>query len=232
MEWLTWALSLLRGINEQLVVLANDNPVLFYTIIFAIIFAETGLIIAPFLPGDSLLFAIGAILAQPDCTLSLPFTLLLLIVAAILGDAVNYSVGAWTGPKVFQAEKSWLFNRDHLLKAQSFYERYGAKTIILARFVPIVRTFAPFVAGIARMNYPRFAFYNITGGIFWVVSCTVGGYLFGNIPWVKERFELVVVAIVLLSVLPMVFEYFFGKKHDAKPLESTGPVPKADSEAA
>lgn len=232
MEWLTWALKLFREINEQLIVLANDNPVLFYAVVFAIIFAETGLIVAPFLPGDSLLFAVGAILAQPNSQLSLPLTLVLLIVAAILGDAVNYTVGAWTGPKVFRAEKSWLFNRDHLLKAQSFYERYGAKTIILARFIPIVRTFAPFVAGIARMNYSRFAFYNVAGGIFWVATCVLAGYVFGNISWVKERFELVVVAIVLISVLPMAFEYFFGKKHDSKPLESTGPMPKTDTEAA
>ncbi|MFQ3651929.1 MAG: VTT domain-containing protein [Gemmataceae bacterium] len=232
MESLTWALGFLREINNQLIVLANENPTLFYVVIFAIIFAETGLIIAPFLPGDSLLFAVGAILAVSG-ELSLPFTLGLLIVAAILGDAVNYSVGAWTGPKIFHAERSWLFNRNHLLKAQSFYERYGAKTIILARFVPIVRTFAPFVAGIARMRYPRFALYNVLGGLFWVVSCTLAGYWFGSWEVVKNHFELVVVAIVLISVLPMALEFLLGTR-PAKPLESTGPMPttKPNSEAA
>jgi len=232
MQWLTWALGLLREINEQLVVLANDNPVLFYVVIFTIIFAETGLIVAPFLPGDSLLFAVGAILAV-STELSLPLTLVLLSVAAVLGDAVNYAVGAWTGPKVFRAERTWLFKRDHLLKAQSFYERYGAKTIILARFVPIVRTFAPFVAGIARMHYPRFAFYNVSGGVFWVLSCTLAGYWFGGWEIVKKHFELVVVAIVLISVLPMVLELLLGTR-PAKPLESTGLLPstQANSEAA
>ena len=174
-------------------------------ILFAIIFAETGLVILPFLPGDSLLFAIGAIGAR-DAGLDPWFLAGLLIIAAVLGDAVNYWVGYRLGPKVFASETSKLLNKKHLLRAQEFYEKYGGKTIILARFVPIVRTFAPFVAGIGKMNYFRFFLYNVVGGILWVVICIGAGVLFGSHPFVKKHFELVIVAIVVISVLPMVVE--------------------------
>ena len=174
-------------------------------ILFAIIFAETGLVILPFLPGDSLLFAIGAIGAR-DAGLDPWFLAVLLIVAAVLGDAVNYWVGYRLGPRVFASETSKLLNKKHLLRAQEFYEKYGGKTIILARFVPIVRTFAPFVAGIGKMNYFRFFLYNVVGGIVWVVICIGAGVLFGSHPFVKKHFELVIVAIVVISVLPMVVE--------------------------
>jgi len=178
-----------------------------YVILFAIIFAETGLVVTPFLPGDSLLFAAGAVTAVPGSPVNLPLLAMLLIVAAILGDAVNYTVGHFIGPKVFTAENSRLLNRKHLLRAHEFYEKYGGVTIILARFVPIVRTFAPFVAGVGSMNYPRFALYNVTGGVVWVLLFLVGGWWFGGLESVQENFKLVVVAIIFISILPGVFEF-------------------------
>src|SRR4051794_25035376 len=151
-----------------------------YVVLFAIVFAETGLVAVPFLPGDSLLFAVGAVAAHPDSPISLAGTAVLLIVAAVAGDAVNYAIGYRLGPKVFSREDSRLLNKKHLVEAHEFYERYGEKTIFLARFVPIVRTFAPFVAGIGRMNYFRFALFNVTGGVVWVLSFLLGGWWFGG----------------------------------------------------
>lgn len=178
-----------------------------YVILFAIIFAETGLVVTPFLPGDSLLFAAGAVAAHPSSPVGLVPLTILLIVAAILGDAVNYAIGWYIGPKVFSREDSRLLNRHHLMQAHEFYEKYGAITIILARFMPIVRTFAPFVAGIGRMNYAKFALYNVTGGIAWVAMFLVGGWWFGGREIVQKNFKLVVVAIIAISVLPAVVEY-------------------------
>ena len=180
-----------------------------YIALFAIIFAETGLVILPFLPGDSLLFAIGAVAADANSPINLPLTAALLIVAAVLGDAVNYALGHAIGPKVFRGN-SRLLNKKHLTEAQKFYDKYGAKTIILARFVPIVRTFAPFVAGIGRMNYARFAAYNVVGGVAWVLSCLLAGRAFGQIEFVRKRFELVILAIIAISVLPAVIEVVRG----------------------
>src|SRR5215213_4724300 len=182
-----------------------------YVVLFAIVFAETGLVVTPFLPGDSLLFALGAI-GSRDVGINLPLATVLLIVAAILGDAVNYWIGYRLGPKVFSRESSRLLNKKHLLRAQEFYEKHGGKTIILARFVPIVRTFAPFVAGIGRMNYFRFALYNVTGAIAWVLICVSAGYALGSNAFVKKHFELVIVAIVVISVLPMVVEFIRAKR--------------------
>lgn len=214
MEYVHQVLEIVRHLDVYLNELASWNLLVFYGVLFLIIFAETGLVVTPFLPGDSLLFVLGALCASANSQISLPLILALLIVAAVIGDAVNYAIGYRLGPAVFRAEKSWLFNKSHLLKAQAFYEKYGAKTIILARFVPIVRTFAPFVAGIGKMNYSRFALYNVTGAIAWVVLCTVAGFFFGQIPWVKRHFETVLVAIVVISVLPMVFEFYFEwRKH-------------------
>ena len=185
-----------------------------YAVLFLIVFAETGLVVTPFLPGDSLLFAIGALGAR-GIGINVPLLSVLLIVAAVLGDAVNYWIGYKLGPKVFSADegatRTWrgrLLNRKHLLRAQEFYEKYGGKTIILARFVPVVRTFAPFVAGVGRMNFFRFWLYNIVGGVAWVVICVGAGLAFGNIEFVKKRFELVIVAIVVISVLPMAIEMY------------------------
>ena len=177
-----------------------------YVILFLIIFCETGLVVTPFLPGDSLLFAIGTLCAIPGMPLELHLIIPLLIVAAVLGDAVNYSVGYRVGPAVFRSERSRLFNKKHLLKTQAFYERYGGKTIIIARFVPIVRTFAPFVAGVGAMSYRRFILYNVAGGVLWVVVCVGAGYLFGNLPFVKKNFHYVIFGIIFISILPMVVE--------------------------
>ena len=187
-----------------------------YIVLFAIIFAETGLVVTPFLPGDSLLFALGAV-GRRGVGINLPLVTVLLIVAAVLGDAVNYWIGYRLGPKVFTRESSWLLNKKHLLRAHEFYEKYGAKTIILARFVPVVRTFAPFVAGVGKMNYFRFALYNVIGGIAWVLICVLSGYAFGSIPFVKQHFELVIVGIVIVSVLPMAVEFVRARRRKGEP---------------
>jgi membrane-associated protein len=183
-----------------------------YVVLFAIIFAETGLVVTPFLPGDSLLFAIGAVGARHDIQLNLPLVTVLLIIAAILGDAVNYFIGYRVGPAIFTKETGRLLNKKHLLKAQEFYEKYGGKTIILARFVPIVRTFAPFVAGIGKMNYFRFAMYNVIGGVAWVLLCVAAGYFFGQMPFVQKHFEAVLIAIIFISLLPMVWEFWQARR--------------------
>jgi membrane-associated protein len=180
--------------------------------LFAILFAETGLVVLPFLPGDSLLFVVGAIVAGGKSHVGLAQLLVIMSAAAVLGDTVNYAVGKRVGPAVFASESSRWFNKEHLLKAQAFYEKYGGKTIVLARFVPIVRTFAPFVAGIGRMSYARFALFNVVGGVAWVVSLTMAGVWFGNIPWVSDHFEAVVVMIVVISVLPLVVEYLKARR--------------------
>jgi len=181
-----------------------------YVVLFAIIFCETGLVVTPFLPGDSLLFAVGAVAA--NSALSLPVVLVLLVIAAVLGDAVNYTLGSRIGPKVFKYEHSRLLNKKHLLRAHEFYERYGGKTIVLARFIPIIRTFAPFVAGIGKMTYPRFALYNIIGGVAWVTAFLLGGYFLANVPEVKTNFHIIIVAILLISVLPMVIEFVLARR--------------------
>ncbi len=173
-------------------------------LLFAIIFAETGLIVTPFLPGDSLLFAIGALTARPD-GLSLLVCLLALSTAAILGNTVNYAVGRRLGPGVFKNESRWL-KKEYLDKTHGFFEKYGGKAIVITRFVPIVRTFAPFLAGVGKMSYSKFMSYNIAGGLLWIFSLTLLGYFFGNFPIVKNNFGLVVIAIIILSILPAVIE--------------------------
>jgi membrane-associated protein len=183
-----------------------------YLAVFLIVFCETGLVVTPILPGDSLLFAMGALTSQDHSPLSLPLLMVLLIAAAVIGDAVNYLIGYRVGPRVFHSERSRLFNRKHLLRTQEFYEKYGGKTIILARFIPIVRTFAPFVAGIGKMRYREFALYNIIGGVAWVSLCLVAGHLFGNVPFVSEHFELVLVAIVFISLLPVGIELVLSRR--------------------
>jgi membrane-associated protein len=180
-----------------------------YAMLFAIIFAETGLVVTPILPGDSLLFACGALAATG--VLNVWVILGLLVTAAILGDAVNYSVGNYAGPRIFSAEDTTSFwhkvlNRDHLRQAHEFFERHGGKAIVLGRFVPIVRTFVPFVAGAGTMTYASFAFYNITGALIWVGICVGAGYAFGNVPIVQENFSLVALGIVFVSVLPVAYE--------------------------
>lgn len=204
MEIFDW----LFHIDDKLEALASSMGGWMYAILFGIIFCETGLVVTPFLPGDSLLFATGALIALPGTQLSLPLMLILLILAAIIGDAVNYWIGRLIGPKVFRSETSWLLNKQHLERAQQFYERHGGKAIIMARFLPILRTFAPFVAGIGQMNYWRFWMYNVTGAVVWVGLFLLAGYWFGTQPFVKRNFELVIVAIIVLSVLPIFYEWY------------------------
>jgi membrane-associated protein len=183
-----------------------------YVLLFAIVFAETGLVVTPFLPGDSLLFAVGALAASEGSPIDVFAAALLLIAAAVLGDAVNYSIGKFVGPKVFSRPDSRFLKQEHLVRTQRFYEKHGGKTIILARFVPIVRTFAPFVAGIGRMQYRRFGLFNVTGGVVWVVLFVGAGHLFGNIPAVQRNFHYVILAILVLSVLPLVFEWWRARR--------------------
>ncbi|HQY06662.1 MAG TPA: DedA family protein [Lacunisphaera sp.] len=179
-----------------------------YGVLFLIIFAETGLVVMPLLPGDSLLFAAGAFCAKPETGLNVHLMAGLLLVAAILGDTVNYWVGRKIGPAVFKREDSIWLRKKHLDKAHAFFEKYGGRAVILARFVPIVRTFVPFIAGVGSMTYPRFMAYNVVGGFVWIYFFTYAGFLFGNQPFVQKNFKLVILAIIILSVLPIVVEFF------------------------
>jgi membrane-associated protein len=203
MSWIHQALDLFLHLNTHLDSAAQNLGPWLYLLLFAIVFCETGLVVTPILPGDSLLFALGA-LAAGGTTVKLPVVMVVLCIAANCGDLVNYLIGYRLGPKVFSRESSWLLNKKHLAEAQAFYDRHGRMTIILARFVPIVRTFAPFVAGIGRMPFARFAGFSIAGGIFWVVSVSTAGYFFGNIPIVKRNFEVVILTVVAISVIPAV----------------------------
>jgi len=187
-----------------------------YVLLFAIILCETGLVVTPFLPGDSLLFAAGAMASLHPESLSIVTLLVLLSIAAIVGDTINYGIGRAVGPRAFRIN-AWFLKHEHLVKTQEFYERHGGKTIVLARFVPIIRTFAPFVAGVGRMNYGQFLYYNVVGGLAWVLICTLAGYFFGQMPIVKKNFELVVVGIVLVSVLPIAWEFWAARRRAARP---------------
>ena len=211
-ESFAYLIDLVLQMDKHLSTLSTSLGSWLYVILFAVVFCETGLIVTPFLPGDSLLFAVGALVAFPEAGLSLPLMFVLLTVAAILGDAVNYRVGRMIGPKIFRSEKSLLLNKNYLLKAQRFYEKHGGKAIFLARFVPIVRTFAPFVAGAGKMNYFRFWMFNVSGAIIWVGMFLVGGYLFGNLAIVKRYFSLVMLGIIVVSVLPIAFEWWRDRK--------------------
>ena len=204
MGWLRWALDLFLHLNTHLDQAAHSLGPRLYLLLFAIVFCETGLVVTPFLPGDSLLFALGA-LAATGTAIKLPVAMVVLCLAANCGDAVNYYLGYRLGPKVFSRESSWLLNKKHLLEAQHFYQRHGGVTIILARFIPIIRTFVPFVAGIGRMRFARFAAFSVSGGILWVVSVSLAGYYFGRIEFVRKNFEVVVVAIVFISVVPAIY---------------------------
>lgn len=205
-------IDFIRHIDKHLVEMTQTMGPSLYWALFAIVFAETGLVVLPFLPGDSLLFAVGVLCAMDPQRLglsadgfmpSLGVCWAVMFVAAVLGDAVNYQVGKYLGPKVFSSETSRFLNKKHLVKTQLFYEKYGPKTIIIARFVPIVRTFAPFVAGIGSMTYARFTLFNVIGALAWVVSLTLAGYWFGNMPWIKQNLTAVIVAIILLSLVPV-----------------------------
>src|SRR5438270_5929078 len=229
MEFLNWCVDLFVHLDAHLNELAGTLGPWLYLILFAILFCETGLVVTPFLPGDSLLFAVGALAATDGSPLSLPLLAVLLIVAAVSGDAVNYWAGYLIGPKVFSAEDSWLLNKRHLLRAQAFYERHGGKTIVLARFIPIVRTFAPFVAGVGRMQYRRFWMFNFAGGLGWVLLFLLGGFFFGNLEAVKHRFHYVIVGIILLSVLPILIEWWNARRRPPTPKP---PIPEGELVAA
>lgn len=215
-------LDLVFHLKDHLQQTAHSMGPGLYVLLFLIVFCETGLVVTPFLPGDSLLFALGALAHGSE--ISLPVCIVTLCVAANCGDALNYFLGYRIGPKVFSKESSWLLNKRHLLEAQGFYERHGRKTIILARFVPIIRTFAPFVAGIGRMRFSRFATFSVAGGIFWVVSVLMAGYFFGQIPFVDKHFELVVVAIVVISVIPAGVHWWQGRSK-SRELDIAAPAP-------
>lgn len=205
MELIKAVIDFILHIDQHLVDIVNDYRTWTYLILFLIIFAETGLVVTPFLPGDSLLFAAGAIIAKPETSLNVGLMWILLIVAAILGDLVNYHVGKFIGIKAFSGKYRFL-KIEYLNKTQQFYNKHGGKTIIYARFIPIIRTFAPFVAGIGTMSYGRFATYNIVGGIAWVTSFLFIGYFFGGLPVIKSNFTYVIFGIILLSVLPAIIE--------------------------
>lgn len=210
MEILSALIDFILHIDKHLIEITQEYQAWTYLILFLIIFAETGLVVTPFLPGDSVLFAMGALIAKPETNLNLGIMILLLIAAAILGDFVNYEIGKHFGNRVFKPN-SKIFKPAYLEKTQSFYEKYGLKTIIYARFVPIVRTFAPFVAGIVRMPYRNFGLYNIVGGILWVSLFLIAGYFFGQIPFVKNNFSIVVLAIIAISLLPAIIEVIKSK---------------------
>jgi len=203
-------LQIFLHLDESLLAITSAYGYLIYILIFIIIFAETGLVIMPFLPGDSLLFAAGALASLGS--LNLTALLVIITIAAILGDTINYTIGHFFGPKIFRKETGLFFNKKYLLKTEKFYEKNGPKTIILARFIPIIRTFAPFVAGIGNMNYPKFLTYNIIGGIAWVFIFIIAGYLFGNIPAVKENFSFVILAIIIISIIPIILELIRRKE--------------------
>ncbi len=205
MEWITSLINLFLHLDQHLNTVIQDYGLWTYLILFFIIFCETGLVVTPILPGDSLLFAAGAFAAHGVLD---PFGLFFLLgAAAVAGDTVNYWVGNWVGPKIFYQEKVRFFKKEYLLRTHKFYERHGGKTIIIARFIPIIRTFAPFVAGIGQMTYLRFISYNVVGGVAWIGLFVFGGYFFGNLPMVKKNFSLVILAIIFISVLPGFIEF-------------------------
>jgi len=217
LEIITSIIDFILHIDKHLVEIVNDYQTWTYLILFLIIFAETGLVVTPFLPGDSLLFATGAIIAKPETDLNVFFMWALLLVAGIIGDMVNYHVGQYIGPKAFNGKYRFL-KKSYLDKTESFYAKYGGKTIIYARFVPIVRTFAPFVAGVGSMSYKKFAFYNIIGAVLWVTSFLFIGYFFGGLPIIKDNFTIVIFAIIGLSMLPPIIEVLkekFKKEKEA-----------------
>jgi membrane-associated protein len=212
MDFVRSVMDLFLHLDQHLNRIVTDYGVWTHLILFAIVFAETGLVVTPFLPGDSLLFAAGALAALGS--LDLWLLVVLLIGAAILGDTVNYWVGAWIGPRAFSGNVRFL-RKDYLDRTHAFYEKHGGKTIILARFVPIIRTFAPFVAGVGAMSYPKFITYNIVGAVLWVGLFVPMGYFFGNMPTVKENFSLVILAIIAISVMPIAVEAIRARRSSA-----------------
>ncbi len=217
MEFFSNIIDLFLHLDKHLTEIISQYGTWTYLILFLVIFIETGVVVMPFLPGDSLLFAAGALAANPENNLNVVLLMLLLFIAAFLGDTLNYTIGDYLGPKVFRRDYRFL-KREYLLQTQAFYDKHGGKTIIFARFIPIIRTFAPFVAGVGTMKYSKFISYNIIGGFLWVVTFTMIGYFLGNLPIVKKNFTLVIFAIILISVMPPVYE-FLKHKFAKKPIE-------------
>jgi membrane-associated protein len=233
MEFLHSAVDLFLHLDKHLDSIIQNYGVFTYIILFLIIFAETGLVITPFLPGDSLLFAAGMLASRPTSPINVVWLFVLLTIAAILGDTVNYWIGKFFGPRIFRSEKARFLKRDHLEKTHAFFEKYGGKTIVIARFTPIVRTLAPFVAGVGSMTYSKFLFYNITGGILWVGVCVFGGYLFGNIPLVQKNFSLVTLLVIFLSLIPIGTEMLKSRREKKQRFaseEKTASVPHVSAE--
>ncbi|MDR0996555.1 MAG: DedA family protein [Zoogloeaceae bacterium] len=205
MDVLAYLIDLALHLDRHLLELVSQYGVFIYAILFFIIFAETGFVVTPFLPGDSLIFVAGALAAIGE--MNIAWLLFVLFVAALTGNMLNYQIGRMLGPRVFHWEKSRLFNPAMLTKTQLFYEKHGGKTLVISRFMPILRTFAPFVAGIGKMQYGRFFFFNFLGALTWVVSIGLAGFWFGNVPWIKKNLSLVIVGIIVLSLLPAVFAW-------------------------
>jgi len=220
MDLINFGIDFILHMDEYLNLIIEWAGFWTYAVLFVVIFIETGLVVTPFLPGDSLLFAAGALAATAAHVLDVKLLWILMAIAAILGDTANYWIGHFVGPKVFTMN-SRLFKREYLERTQAFYEKHGGKTILLARFIPIIRTFAPFVAGVGKMRYGYFITYNVIGGLLWTTLFIFGGYFFGNVPFVQENFSLVVIAIILISVMPAVVEVIRSRKK---------PAPVADPE--
>lgn len=215
MELITWFVDFVLHLDKHLIELIADYHYWIYAILFVIVFCETGVVVTPILPGDSLLFALGALAAVDTTgTLNAPALWAMLMVAAWLGDATNFRIGRAVGPRAFSGTVPWL-KKEYLDRTHAFYEKYGGKTIVLARFVPIVRTFAPFVAGVGDMNRAKFFTYNLLGGFLWVSIFIWGGYLFGNVPLIKENFGIVTILIIVISVMPVVWELMRGGRKPA-----------------
>lgn len=219
MDFLQTAVDIFLHLDKNLNFVIIQFGVFTYVFLFFIIFLETGLVITPFLPGDSLLFAAGTLSASGSMDILILF--ILLTFAAIIGDTVNYWIGNIIGPKIFEMRRIPLIKKEHLTRTEKFYEKHGGKTIILARFIPIIRTFAPFVAGIGKMSYGRFISFNVIGGLLWVTIFLFGGYFFGNLPLIKENFHYAIAAIILVSISPAIIEYLRHLKEKRKKLEIT-----------
>jgi membrane-associated protein len=211
MEYITNLIDFVLHLDEHLNLVINNYGIWCYLLFFIIIFAETGLVVTPFLPGDSLLFALGALSAAGSLKVGWLFAIL--VTAAILGDSANYAIGKYFGQLILKKEGAWFLKKEHIERTHRFYEKYGAKTIVLARFVPIVRTLAPFIAGVGKMTYLKFLSYNVIGGILWIALFVFGGFFFGNIPVIKRNFTLVIFVIIIISILPAVIEVIRQKRH-------------------
>lgn len=207
MELLTQFIDIVLHLDKHLALLVQQYGLWIYAILFVIVFAETGFVVTPFLPGDSLLFVAGALAALGEGGMDVVTLMAVLLTAAVLGNTLNYHIGRYLGPKVFQWENSRFFNRDALVKTHAFYEKHGGKTLVISRFLPLFRTFAPFVAGIGAMSYAKFQFFNFAGAAAWIVSLCLAGYWLGNLPWVKANLSLIIVGIIVVSLLPVGIGY-------------------------